>query len=224
MIVEDVTLVSERLSDLCMRHLESPEVSVAYTLKDAKQFFMQTAFDLVLLDLNLNGQDGFELIEQVKSEPFEVIIITASPNRAVEAFDFGVLDFVSKPITDIRFKKAIDRFLQKRQCAKIQDTKLLVKLKGQIIFVPIDSVNYIQASGNYAQIYTDSKNSYLHDRSLEGLTIELPSNFIRVHRSYTVKIDNIEKVIRHGAGKYTAKLKSGDNIPISRGSYKRLFT
>ncbi len=223
LIVEDVTLVAERIADLAKTYLPGCTTNIVYTLYDAQFCIKEEVYDLLLLDLNLNGKDGFELLKYAVASSFQTIVITANKDQASRAFDYGILDFISKPISENRFKLAIDRFLSKDYIRRETLKSLSIKSKGIVELVQIDEIEYIKASGNYSKIYTLSKKDYLHDKNLDKLLGLLPKTFIRVHRSYIVPKGGILKVIKHGGGKYDIELKNGFHIPLSREAYKQIF-
>jgi len=223
LIVEDVTLVAERIADLVKTYLPDCTTKIAHSLYDAKFCINEEVYDLLLLDLNLNGKDGFELLKFAVAASFQTIVITANKDQASQAFDHGILDFISKPISEKRFKIAIDRFLSNDNMNRENLKSLSIKSKGVIELIQIDEIEYIKASGNYSEIYTLSEKQYLHDKNLDKLLRILPKNFIRVHRSYIIPKEGILKVIKHGGGKYDIELKSGFHIPLSREIYKQYF-
>ena len=223
LIVEDVTLVAERIADLAKTHFKGCKVKISHTLEDAKVCIAEEAYDLMFLDLNLKGKDGFELLKSATAASFQTIVITANRDQASTAFDYGVFDFISKPISEKRFKIAIDRFLNNDGIHREKLKYLSIKSKGAIKLIAIADVNYIKASGNYSEIFTSKDECFLHDKNLDKLLKILPDNFVRVHRSYIVPKDNIYKIIKHGGGKYSIELGNKEFIPLSRDIYKQVF-
>ncbi len=100
LIVEDVTLIAERIADLAKQFLPDAKIKISHTLEDAKLCIREESYDLLFLDLNLNGKDGFDLLHFAVAASFQTIIITANREQASLAFDYGVLDFISKPILE----------------------------------------------------------------------------------------------------------------------------
>ena len=222
LIVEDITLIAERIADLTVKHVKDAKITISHTLDAAKLSIQEKAFDLLFLDLNLNGKDGFELLQTATASSFQTIIITANRDQAANAFDYGVFDFISKPILETRFKKAIDRFLNGTANYREQIKYLGVKKRGEIQLISIDDILYVKASGNYSEIYTKDHLQHLHDKNLEKLLQILPDTFIKTHRSYIVDKSQIAKVIKHGNGKFSLQLHDEFSIPLSREVYKRL--
>lgn len=222
LIVEDITLIAERIANLVQKYLTNSKITISHTLEDAKIHIQEKAFDVLFLDLNLNGKDGFELLQTAAASSFQTIIITANRDQAAIAFDYGVFDFISKPILENRFKLAIERLQNDTATYREQLKQLAVKTKGTIQLIPIENVLYIKASGNYSEIYTKENSCYLHDKNLEKLLHILPEKYLRVHRSYVVDTSQIQKVLKHGNGKYSLQLQAEFSIPLSREIYKKL--
>ncbi len=222
LIVEDITLIAERIADLTTKYVTGARITISHTLEDAKLHIQEKVFDLLFLDLNLNGKDGFELLKTAVASSFQTIIITANREQAANAFDFGVFDFISKPILETRFKVAIDRLQNNTASYREQIKQLAVKTKGAVQLIPIENVAYIKASGNYSEIYTKDLLCFLHDKNLEKLLQLLPKQFNRVHRSYVVDTNQIVKIIKHGGGKYSLKLLHDLETPLSREYYKKM--
>lgn len=224
LIVEDVTLVAERIADLGKKYINNCKVTISHNLEDAQICITEKTYDLLFLDINLNGKSGFELLKSATAASFQTIIVTANREKASLAFDFGVLDFISKPIIEERFKLAIDRFLNGINPYREKLKYLSIKSKGIVRLIDIHEIEFIKASGNYSEIHTIQKASFLHDKNLEKLSRILPDHFIRVHRSYIVAETKINTIIKHGGGKYSLKLEGGECISLSRTIYKSFFS
>ncbi len=222
LIVEDITLIAERIADLTEKYVSTAKITISHTLDDAKLCMQEKAFDLLFLDLNLNGKDGFELLQTAAASSFQTIIITANREQAANAFDYGVFDFISKPILEARFKVSIDRLQNNSASFREQLKQLAVKTRGAIQLIPIENVAYIKASGNYSEVYTKDLQCFLHDKNLEKLLLLLPEKFTRVHRSYVVDTSQILKIVKHGGGKYSLQLQHDIETPLSRVYYKKM--
>ncbi|MGX5174088.1 LytR/AlgR family response regulator transcription factor [Aliikangiella sp. IMCC44653] len=223
LIIEDVPLVAERIADLCHQHFQYCDVHLATSIQMAKKRLSKYRFDLVLLDLNLNGDDGFSLLKHASPASFPTIVITATPERAATAFDYGVLDFITKPVTEKRFKQAMQRFKNSTKNCQQQISQLLIKHCGKVMFIQVEDIHFIQAAGNYTEIITYSNQSFLHDKNMEQLSYMLVSKFIRIHRSYLVEKNKIRTISNYGSGKYRVTLESGKQLPLSRNVYKTTF-
>src|SRR4030042_1994514 len=110
-IVEDEPFIAERTERLVKEILKNKltRVVIKESLPGAMHYLNEHQIDLLLLDLNLSGKDGFELLKKAVAGSFHTIVISAYTDRAIEAFEYGVLDFIGKPFTVERLKKAFDR-------------------------------------------------------------------------------------------------------------------
>ena len=158
--------------------------------------------DVLFLDINMPKMNGLEFAEIIKSKT-NVIITTAYREYAVESFDLDVLDYLVKPIPFSRFLKAINKitqqvFSQKGGGVKEIDSKndsfIFLKVEKKLIKIKFDTILYIESLKDYIKVFTTTGN-YLVHKSITSITEELPeSNFIRIHRSYTVAIDKIKSL------------------------------
>jgi DNA-binding LytR/AlgR family response regulator len=223
LIVEDVALVADRIADLCNDYFSKCQIHIVNSTSMARTNLDSNQYDLMLLDLNINGDDGYSLLEHQNAKTFHTIVITASPEKAARAFDFGVLDFVTKPVSTDRFHQAMQRFEDLANNSRTPISQISVKSNGKLTFVPTENIDFIKASGNYCEIVTILGQSLLHDKSMEQLTSLLENGFIRIHRSYLVNKSQIGSILNHGAGKYSITLKTGCKLPLSRAIYKQEF-
>ncbi|MFA8342612.1 MAG: LytR/AlgR family response regulator transcription factor [Rhodothermaceae bacterium] len=225
LIVEDVTLIAERVERLTKLYLklDITKIKISHTLDDARLCIKEDNYDLLFLDLNLNGQDGFDLLNETISHSFKTIVITANKSEAARAFDLGIFDFISKPITKERFKTAMDRIVESVKNNSGFTNYISVKTQGKIELIDLDQVLYIKASGHYCEIYSEQNKKHLHDKNLEKIMLNLPSRFLRIHRSYAVNTDKVKQILNHGGGKYEAELITDERIPVNRNSYKRIL-
>ncbi len=214
-IVEDEYMIAKRLKRFVEQAFakQTIKITICHSLDDANDYLDQHSIDLLFLDLNLQGHDGFTLLKEQLSESFHTIVVSANSDRAIEAFDIGVLDFVAKPFTQERIQKAVDR-LQQKQTGHCK--YLTYKRLGKIELLAIKQVQYLKAEGHYCEVFMHNHDSFLHDKSLDKLTNLLPDNFIRIHRSYAVAIDCIQSIKSEEGSKYWLTLKSGHRLPVGR--------
>ena len=150
------------------------------------------------------------------------MVVSANTHRALEAFEFGVLDFIPKPFTQERLQKAFDRFHQLLHHREASTHYLTVRYRQALKVIPLDQVIYIRASNNYSEIYTMNGGCYLHDKSLQNLQLILPASFKRIHRSYVCNWQMVKNLFNHGGGKYELELSTKQRLPISRTRYAAL--
>ncbi len=218
LVVEDEHLVAKRL----VRFLEEviihdSDIQLEKSLHSANSYLKKHEIDLLFLDLNLDGADGFDVLRSYLDKSFETVVVSAYTDKAIQAFEFGVLDFIPKPFTIERIEKTISRYLDsKNQENRKQIKNLRVRKNDQILFIPLDDISHIEADSIYSKIYTVKGEKYLYDKPLKNFLQIAPSNFKRIHRSFAVDITLIDALVRIRQNHYGVKLQSGIEIPISR--------
>ena len=224
MIVEDETRIARRIERMTREILGADLRSLTHinTLEEATTFIEKHSLDLVLLDLNLNAANGFDLLTTAVSGAFHTIVVSAYKDQAINAFEHGVLDFVPKPFNQERLAQAFDRFHAKAVTAKSMVKYLAVKKRQRVELVRIEDLVYIKGAGAYAELFLSDGRKELHDKSLEKLEQLLAPDFERVHKSYLVKMTEVKGFIVQTGSKYSAELKSGERIPVGRTKYKDL--
>ncbi len=208
---EDIRLLIKRIlkGDLTSIHIET-------SLESALQYLKEKPVDVLMLDLNLNSKDGFQILKKVVSRSFHTIIISANINRAIEAFEYGVLDFIPKPYNTERIRAAFAR-LKSNHALDGQAIKYLSVKKGnEIKVVPIEKVRFFKSANIYVELHLSDKQVEIYDKSMKKLMPLLPGNYLRIHRSYVIDMDMVDKIQSPGGGKYQVVLKSGDHLPVSR--------
>lgn len=225
LIVEDEARVAKRVERLTRDILGDALDSLVHinTLDEALIYIENNSLDLVLLDLNLNGEDGFDLLAHSVSRSFHTIVISAYKDQAITAFEYGVLDFVPKPFNQYRLERAFDRVMSKQE-PETPVKYLAVKKRQRIQLVPIEELLYIKGAGVYSDLHLADGTNELHDKSLEKLEQLLSGSFERVHKSYLVKMSEVKEVIVASGSKYSLALNNGAMIPIGRTKYKELKT
>lgn len=223
-IVEDEARIAKRIERMTRELLGDRLHSLIHinSLPEALTFMESNTPDLVLLDLNLNGQNGFDLLETVVSRSFHTIVISAYKDQAITAFEYGVLDFVPKPFNRDRLKQAFERITVKKKLDNSPVKYLSVRKRQRVQLIPLDELLYIKGAGTYTELFLTDGSKELHDKSLEKLEQLLSHSFERIHKSYLVKMSEIKEIIVQTGSKYWAELKTGERIPIGRTKYKDL--
>ena len=224
LIVEDEALISERLMRLCRELLGSRLISIKckHSLDDAMEYIEEFPIDLLLLDLNLDGQDGFDLLKQVMAGSFQTVIVSANTHRAIEAFEYGVIDFISKPVSVERLRGAISKVDEFNDGAGGRVRFLSIRKGQEIHLLEIADVDYIKGSGIYTDIHMVDGTQFLHNKPLSSLQKVLPSSFLRIHKSYIVNLKRLSKILSHGQHRYECVLVGGETIPMSRAKYREI--
>lgn len=224
LLVEDEARIARRLERMT-RDFFGPRLQTLTScdaLPTALHALETAAPDLLLLDLNLNGQDGFDLLKSVAAGSFHTIIISAYTEKAITAFAHGVLDFVPKPFAEERLVQAFARLTTVPPKLENPLQFLAVKKQGRLILIDIKDLRYIKGAGIYTELHLQNGKKELHDKSLEKLAQLLPASFERIHKSYIVSIAQAEKIIVQEGSSYQLLLKNGELLPIGRSRYKEL--
>lgn len=222
LIVEDESRIAKRIERMTRAVFGGTLQSLKHinTLHEALRFIENNTLDLVLLDLNLNGDSGFDLLATAVSKSFHTIIISAYKEQAITAFQYGVLDFVPKPFNRERLEQALHRTISKEEI-EINEIKFLaIKKRHRVQLIPIEDVLYIKGAGAYAELFLVDGKKELHNKSLEKLEQLLSSSFERIHKSYLIKMSEVREISVESGSKYMAELKNGERIPIGRTKYK----
>jgi len=222
LVVEDEPYVAEYIIEKCQSILGYKIRSIhhKHSLDLALEYITHHTIDLLLLDLNLNGENGYDLLKELVSRSFHTIIISAHTEQAVKAFQYGVLDFIPKPFTEERLKAAFDKYFNIDLRKDISTKYLSVKAGHQIRLIHIKDIVYFKASGNYVEIHLNNKKKELLDKNMDNLEKILPPNFIRIHRSVIVDISQIILYERKPTGAYQVKLKDHTLLPMGKKRLK----
>ncbi|MDB5106447.1 MAG: DNA-binding response regulator [Fibrobacteres bacterium] len=223
LIAEDERVTARRLERMVGEILgdEAESIAVKESLSDAEEYLFEKPIDLLLLDLNLHGEDGYDLLKLAAAGSFQTIVVSANADRAVEAFQYGVLDFVPKPFDLDRLARALERANAKGQ-SQAPAKYLSVRKHGKVELIPMEKVLYLQGAGDYVEIHLEDGRMELHSKTLETLGALLPAHFERIHKSYIADMRAMRGIVLQGAGKYAMDLGKGRQVPLSRVKYKEL--
>jgi DNA-binding LytR/AlgR family response regulator len=215
-IVEDETIVAQRLERMVRELAGSDAESVTRvdSLPRALELVTSEPIDLLFLDLNLNGRNGFSVLDHAASAAFQTIVVSAHHEQALRAFDFGVTDFVAKPFTRERLRKAIDRALGRDGAPRTRARCLAVRKGREVRTIPVDAITYIRGADDFSEVHMEDGLTHLHQKTLAALENLLPESFARVHRSY---IANLARA--RGIRGTTLVMNDAHLLPIGR-SYR----
>jgi two-component system response regulator LytT len=217
LIVEDEAPAARRLQRLTANHLGAKlqEALHVETVEQARTALATSRFDLVLLDLDLNGADGFEILRNSpNASQIVVVVVSARTDRAIDAFDNAVVDFVSKPVNEERLVRALDRAFEAKPRAA--GTSLVVRSAGRIQLAPLAMVASLSGADDYVEVALIDGRRLLHDVGLDDLEKRLPSSFLRVHRSHIVNLEHAQSIRRLPGGRQAIELTGALEIPVSR--------
>ena len=237
LIVDDEPLAREGLR---MHLAQEPDVTVIGESADgveAVDAITQLEPDLVFLDIQMPGVDGFGVIERVGIERMPaVVFVTAYDEFALQAFEAHALDYLLKPFDEERFRRALERArtqLRGRARRNLEERllrlidarttrseyveRLVVRSSGRILILRVDDIDWIEAAANYVRLHVGGK-SYLMRETMSGIERKLdPARFVRVHRSTIVRIDRIRELEPLFQGDYLIVLQDGSRLTSSRG-------
>jgi len=236
-IVDDEPLGRERVRTLLKDEADVEVVAEAASGPDAVGAVRKHAPDLLFLDVQMPGMDGFEVLRALgRDELPEVIFVTAFDEHAVRAFEVHALDYLLKPFKPSRFKQAVGRAreqLRARESGvvpgeliallKEQATRptfaqrLAVKSPGRTVFVKIEQLDWAETAGNYVVLHT-GKETHVMRETMQALESRLdPAQFLRVSRSVLVNADRIKELQPGFNGEHVVLLRDGTRVPMTRG-------
>ena len=226
LIVEDEPVIARRLERI-LRELWDERITLLKTvhrLDEARVYLTTTPIDVLFLDLNLYGKDGFDLLKTAVAGSFQTVIVSAHTDQAIRAFEYGVFDFIGKPFSVERLEKTFDRLDDAQHRADYGAKYLSVRKGGGVKLILVDEVVYIKGAGSYAEIVLRGGARHLHDKSLDQLFALLPPVFERIHRSYLVKMTEVARLMVREGSRYSVVLHSGEKLPVGRTRYKDIRT
>ena len=180
---------------------------------EAKNCINNNTIDLIFLDIEMPLINGFDLLDGLKTKP-QIIFITSKADYAVKAFDYEATDFLHKPISRERFNKAVKKACElhalRYENIEDQGESIVIKSNLKKLKIYISKIKWIEAFGDYIKVITDD-DSHLVLSTMKAFQNELPEKkFIRVHKSFIVNLNRIEK--------FNSKFAEIGNtkIPLSR--------
>ncbi len=242
LIVDDEPLGCTRLAQLLAQQSGVEVVGVAEDGEEAIEAIRSTRPDLVLLDIQMPRKSGLDVVREVGPASMPAtIFVTAREQHALEAFECAAVDYLLKPFSDQRFEEALHRARRqitlegleglRKQLLDLLDAaqpsptpraqrryleRITVHMRGRLRIVPVKEIDYIVASGVYAEIHAGTERHIIRE-SLVALEEQLdPEQFFRIHRSAIVRLDQVELVLRGGGGDYDVQLRSGVVLPVGR--------
>ena len=198
----------------------------------AIEAIVKHAPDILFLDIQLGAVSGLDVLERVGADAVPAIVfVTAYDRYAVRAFEAHAVDYLLKPIDPDRFREAWGRAAErvaletdqpdKRIAALVGNDggrpleRFVVREGGRLSFVPVESVDWIEAAGNYVRLHAAGKEHLLR-RTLAELSERLRGRFVRVRRTALVNADSIDALEPYGKGSYLVYLKNGTRLLSSR--------
>ena len=225
-IVDDEFLARSNLRILLRLH---PEIEIIRECGSGLEVLAEVRNlkpDLVFLDVEMPECDGFDVLEMLGGDlPPAVVFVTAYDKYALRAFEAGALDYLLKPFDNARFElalsRAVERIMQGRSSPRVRE-HLAVKSAGQLTFLKLSEIDWIEAADYYSCLHVGAK-SHLLRRSMAELDEELDqSAFCRIHRSTIVRLDRVRGLKLNENGEYDVLLHNGTMLRLSRRYRKQL--
>jgi two-component system LytT family response regulator len=224
LIVDDEPLARSRIRAMLAPHPDIEVVAECSSVSEATELLRTEPAALLLLDIEMPEARGFDIVRtfSVESRP-AIVFITAHEEFALEAFDVSAVDYLVKPIPQERFDRAlwrVRRFIEGKGAAPAGGRarrfreRFGVRLRGEVVFIKVASIDWIAAAGNYVRLYNGTE-SHLLRESLQNVAAELdPAVFLRVHRSAIVNIERVRKLIPAADGSLSIVLHNDTAIPL----------
>ena len=194
--------------------------------------------DLIFLDIQMPKINGFEMLELLDEKPL-IIFSTAHDEFAIKAFEQNAVDYLLKPYSQKRFTGAVTKAVEKirtgtpvqTEIQSLQNSlesspdhlrRVVIKSGSNVEVLPVDDIQYLEAAGDYVEIHT-AKGKYLKQKTMNYFEQQFdPDQFIRVHRSYIVSVNQINKLEPYSKDSYILYLKNGKEVNVSKSGYKSL--
>jgi two-component system LytT family response regulator len=250
LIADDEPLARQRIEDLLSKETNVEISGTAATGPETVEAIRKLAPDLVFLDVQMPGLTGLQVVDAIGPEEMPLTIFTTAYDQfALKAFDRAAVDYLVKPFDDERFVQALRRArhsieleevgrMTKRLLSLLQSSdpapaaadapkndyleRISVESRGQLRVVPVSKIDYITASGPYAELHVGDKTWAIRER-MQTLEERLdPAVFFRIHRSAIVRLDRIDTLLRAAGGDYAVRLKDGTELSLSRAKREEL--
>ena len=225
-IVDDERLARKELQSLLAKFPNVEVLAECDSVQSALVDIEKHKPDLVFLDINMPGKDGFALLEELNYIP-EIIFVTAYDEYAIKAFEVNALDYLLKPIQSERLEEAINKFnsndIIENNSQKLGlNDQVFVKDGERCWFVKLSDVPMFESEGNYVRVFFDN-NKPLILKSLNNLANKLDENvFFRANRKFIINLNWIESIENWFNGGLMVKLKTGAKVEISRRQASKL--
>ena len=236
-IIDDEQLARELLREYIEQTGNITIVGEATRGKDAVEMIDNLKPDLIFLDVQMPGMNGFDVLDDITHDPY-VVFTTAYDQYAIKAFEKNAVDYLLKPIDQERFQLAIKRALERMKTEQYNvgemlrdmktenktsyDSHIFVQKSEKLINLAVEEIMFLEASGDYT-ILTTKSDQFVSSSGIGKLEEILnPEIFIRVHRSTIININFLKEIEKHFNGGMIVKMQSGKSFPVSR-TYAKLI-
>ena len=213
-IIDDESLARQRLRQLLH---EAPDFAVLGECADARRIadvVRELKPEVVFLDIRMPHVDGFEAQEAIRSQVRHVVFVTAHAEHAARAFDVAASDYLVKPVTQARFKAALDRI--RRTLGEPGTERILLGGRQGGTAVDVGDVSWVEADGAYVVVHAAGRKHVLRESMAQILERLGAASFVRIHRSAGINLAHVKAVKRGKAKGLEVELSDGIRLPISR--------
>lgn len=231
LIVDDEKLARDLLREFLSDFPDLEIVDEASQGTEAVQKINKLKPNLLFLDVQMPGMNGFDVLDEIEHEPY-VIFTTAYDQYAIQAFEKNAVDYVLKPLDQDRFRLAVNRALKRKKMEEDTlenllhslrkegpghfESHLFVQKSEKLFNLPVEEIQFLEASGDYT-IITTKTDQFVSSSGIGKLEEMLsPDLFIRVHRSTIININSLKEIERHFNGGMVVKMHNGKSFPVSR--------
>ncbi|MGE5394703.1 MAG: LytR/AlgR family response regulator transcription factor [Candidatus Saccharibacteria bacterium] len=239
LIIEDEELARNLLRSYLKDHPGIEIIGECENGFDGVKAINEKKPDLVFLDIQMPKITGFEMLELLDHKP-QIIFTTAYDQYALKAFEMNAVDYLLKPFSKERMLKAIEKVVhhiehEEPNIEKLEELsnfrpgeafidRVVVKDRHKIHIITVDKIRYIESLDDYVMIYTQD-GRHMKQKTMKYFETYLdPKNFIRIHRSYIVQVDNIAEIQQYEKEAYVVILKDKDKtkLKVSKTGYKKI--
>ncbi len=244
LIVDDELTAREGLKMLCE---ENPLLKVVGVCKNGMEAIDEIRAlkpDLVLLDVQMPGINGFEVVANIPEPKPKIIFITAHDQFAIKAFEINAIDYLLKPFSDERFEQAIDKAIEliklnqsqnferlikstdgsRQDLANLDSNdseRLVIKSDGSVHIIQKMEIRFIEAFDYYVKIHVRNR-FYLIRETMKKMEAFLDDRFMRIHKSFIVNRSHIKSMVKHSSTEYEVVLSSSEKLKVSRSKITQL--
>ncbi|MEM7108241.1 MAG: LytTR family DNA-binding domain-containing protein [Bacteroidota bacterium] len=227
LVVDDSRLARNELKRLLKEFDKIEIMGEAANAMEAREKIENEKPDLVFLDIQMPGKNGFELLEELEYIP-EVIFTTAYDEYAIKAFEYNALDYLQKPVQKNRLAGAISKVAEQRDKKALSpedrmtaQDQVFVKDGEKCWFVTLSKVRLFEVDGNYTKLYFDQEKPMI-PRTLNYLESRLdPKTFFRANRQQMINLKWVERIEPWFSGSIKIYMKGGHEVDVSRRQTQR---
>ena len=218
-VVDDSTIHRITIAKLVNEHPDLTLVGDFSNASETRNCILNKSVDLLFLDIEMPVQSGFDLLDGLKTRP-QIIFVSSKSDYALRAFDYAAVDYLHKPVTKDRFNKAVQKAIEyhnrKKEVPDEEGDFIFIKSNLKNFKIFISRIRWVEAFGDYIKLFTEDE-THLVLSTMKSFESELPvDKFMRVHKSYIVNIDKVERFNSKFAEIGTTK------IPLSRNKKEDL--